>query len=57
MAIIDDEVQSNYVDNYKIDKCKENIPEAKILRDNAFNSTEINIADGWDLVITNPPSG
>ena len=43
------------IDKDVIDKCKDNIPEAKIVRDNAFISTEINTVDGWDLVITNPP--
>ena len=43
------------IDEDVISKCTENIPGAKILKANAFNSTEINMVDGWDLVITNPP--
>ena len=37
------------------DRCNITIPEAKILIKDAFKSEEIDIKDGWDLVITNPP--
>lgn len=36
-------------------QCSTNIPEAEILIKDAFKSKEIDIIDGWDLVITNPP--
>lgn len=37
------------------DRCNNVIPEAEILIRDAFKSKEIDIKDGWDLVITNPP--
>lgn len=37
------------------ENCINVIPEAKILIQDAFKSEEIDIAGGWDLVITNPP--
>ena len=43
------------IDTDVIGKCKNVIPEARILIKDAFKSEEIDIADGWDLVITNPP--
>lgn len=35
--------------------CNDVIPEARILIKDAFKSEEIDVAGGWDLVITNPP--
>lgn len=43
------------IDTDVIGKCKNVIPEARILIKDAFKSEEIDIAGGWDLVITNPP--
>jgi hypothetical protein len=43
------------IDKDVIDICNNVIPEAKIINKDAFRSEEINIANGWDLVITNPP--
>lgn len=43
------------IDQDVMEKCRINIPEARILIEDAFKSKEIGIAEGWDLVITNPP--
>ena len=43
------------IDKDVIGMCNNTVPEAKILIEDAFKSEEVNIADGWDLVITNPP--
>ncbi len=43
------------IDADVIEKCNKIIPEARILIKDAFKSEEIDIAGGWDLVITNPP--
>ena len=43
------------IDEDVIEMCNNIIPEARILIKDAFKSEEINIAGGWDLVITNPP--
>ena len=43
------------IDKDVIGMCNNTVPEAKILVKDAFKSEEVNIADGWDLVITNPP--
>lgn len=37
------------------DKCTSAVPEAEIHIEDAFKSEKIDIKDGWDLVITNPP--
>lgn len=43
------------IDEDVMEMCNNVIPEARILIEDAFRSEEIDIADGWDLVITNPP--
>lgn len=43
------------VDEDVREKCKNAIPEAEILIKDVFKSNEVEIKDGWDLVITNPP--
>jgi len=43
------------IDKDVIGMCNNTIPEARILIEDAFKSEEVNISDGWDLVITNPP--
>lgn len=43
------------IDADVIEKCNSIIPEARIFIEDAFKSEEVDIADGWDLVITNPP--
>lgn len=43
------------IDKDVIGMCNNSIPEARILIKDAFKSEEVNIVDGWDLVITNPP--
>ena len=43
------------IDADVVEKCNKIIPEARILIKDAFKSEEIDIAGGWDLVITNPP--
>lgn len=43
------------IDKDVIGMCNNTIPEARILIKDAFKSEEVNITDGWDLVITNPP--
>lgn len=43
------------IDKDVIEMCNNTIPEARILIEDAFKSEEVNISDGWDLVITNPP--
>lgn len=43
------------IDQDVMEKCSINIPEARILIEDAFKSKEIGITGGWDLVITNPP--
>lgn len=43
------------IDADVIKSCKGNIPDAHVIRGDAFKSEDINITQGWDLVITNPP--
>lgn len=37
------------------EQCAKRIPSAKIIKCDSFNSKEIILPSGWDLVITNPP--
>ncbi len=37
------------------ERCSNAVPEAEILIKDVFKSDEVEITDGWDLVITNPP--
>lgn len=37
------------------ERCSNAVPEAEILIKDVFKSDEVDITDGWDLVITNPP--
>ena len=41
------------IDKDVMEMCNTIVPEARILIEDAFRSEEIDIADGWDLVITN----
>lgn len=43
------------IDEDVIGMCNNTVPKARILIKDAFKSEEVNITDGWDLVITNPP--
>ena len=43
------------IDKDVMGMCNNTIPKARILIKDAFKSEDVNIADGWDLVITNPP--
>ena len=43
------------IDADVIDLCRQTVPDAQIIMENAFTSTIIKDSQGWDLVITNPP--
>lgn len=43
------------IDEDVLGMCNKTVPKARILIKDAFKSKEVNITDGWDLVITNPP--
>lgn len=43
------------IDPDVIEICRKNIPGAEIINEDAFKSEKINVSQGWDLVITNPP--
>lgn len=43
------------IDKYIIEICKRAVPDARIFNEDAFKSNHVNLACGWDLVITNPP--
>jgi len=43
------------IDNSVIERCKDNLPQAIVINDDAFNCSEVIRHGGWGLVITNPP--
>ena len=43
------------IDTNVINRCKKNVPCANIVAGDSFNYRTLEVEDGWDLIITNPP--